>query len=110
MTLKERWIEALLSGKYKPFKKRLRSKDGLQYDPFGVLCDVFDPFQWRVEWIRSDTGNLITEFYYRNSSLVPPDEILNLVGMSPIRLKNLMDLVDSSNITFSDVVDYLKDN
>ena len=53
--LKE-WVSAMLSGRYEEERQRLRSQDGLGFDPLGVLLDVIDPLGWRKEAdVRRDT-------------------------------------------------------
>lgn len=42
--IKQKWVDALRSGKYKQGKSCLRRAD--RYDVLGVLCDVHDPDGW----------------------------------------------------------------
>lgn len=44
----KKWVESLLSGKYKQDTGRLRAsgKDGSSYCCLGVACDIMDPEGW----------------------------------------------------------------
>jgi len=46
--LKDKWIDALRSGKYQKSEGQLREKveDGYCYCAMGVLCDIIDPNVW----------------------------------------------------------------
>ena len=65
----EKWITALKSGKYKQNKHSLISSDGCSYCVIGVLCDVIDPFAWRVYYEKSNEKNFVNpSFSWRNFS------------------------------------------
>ena len=77
---KQKWIEALRSGRYHQGQGYLRSvfqdPDGNRGDPaldkyccLGVLCDLVDPSGW-------DAGGS-----YYNKSYMPPRDILVEVGL-----------------------------
>lgn len=61
--VKEKWVAALRSGKYKQVEGRLRSDTGDSYCCLGVLCDVNNPRQWKsddgyyVYLYKSTVGN-----------------------------------------------------
>jgi hypothetical protein len=42
--IKQRWIDALRSGKYAQDRGQLRTPHG--YCCLGVLCDLYDPYGW----------------------------------------------------------------
>ncbi len=80
--LVEKWTEALKSGRYKQNKNSLISSDGCSYCVIGVLCDIIDPFAWRVYYDRSNEKNFINpSFSWRNFSYTTiPYNIPNLLS------------------------------
>ena len=87
--IKERWIAALRSGKYKQAQNVLRTgKDRLCC--LGVLCDVVDPERWYVEedstYMSADglAGRVGGPYYYRGP--IGPAERKNL----PVSIQCLM--------------------
>ena len=73
---KDRWVEALRSGKYKQAKGTLRNKEG--FCCLGVLCDIVKDelgYYWSIE----EEASHYTIF---NSVGVLPFEVMELVGMA----------------------------
>lgn len=72
--VKERWIEALTSGKYRQGRFRLRrddSQSGKAYCCLGVLCDLLDPSGWDDAGLRD---------YHRGNAAVPAKSVLDEAG------------------------------
>lgn len=73
--LKERWIEALESGKYEQGRNVLRDKDN-KFCCLGVLCDVMKPNGWVMG---------INDYYWHSGILNRlPVEIQNVTGLSDL--------------------------
>jgi hypothetical protein len=72
--VKNKWIAALRSGKYKQGRGRLNGPDG--YCCLGVLCEVFIADGNALD-VR--TPNSVTE--YNGESSYPPDAVLKWAGI-----------------------------
>jgi len=75
--LRDRWIEALESKKYKRCKNRLR--DGDAYCPLGVLCDLVDPKGWKREGPMHFRGE---GWFHQKRRGKPSADILRTIGLS----------------------------
>lgn len=64
--LKQKWIEALRSGKYKQGKKRLRHAG--RYCCLGVLADI-QGADWRTYHVRDDGDEILSEKWAAGLSL-----------------------------------------
>ena len=62
--IKEKWIEALRSGRYNKIKGALKKDDG--FCAVGVLCDTINPNEWYRVFDR---------FYYQSNFYCLPDDI-----------------------------------
>lgn len=80
---KERFIEALLSGKYKQDKGRLRTSIG--YCCLGVLCDLFDPDKWHIvgNINLAEPGAAKGLYHFDDMSCFLPKFILAELGITP---------------------------
>lgn len=67
---KQKWIEALRSGKYKQSKKALRNDDG--FCCLGVACDLMDS-EWKYQ---DDEG----EYYFDSENNVLPESVKAWIG------------------------------
>jgi hypothetical protein len=90
----EKWTTALKSGRYKQNKNSLISRDGCSYCVIGVLCDVIDPFAWRVYYDKSSEKNFVNpSFSWRNYSYTTiPHGISRLLCNEKIDLSFVRDL------------------
>ena len=97
--IKQRWVEALRSGKYEQGRGVLREfRDGkFHYCCLGVLCDLVAPDDWDREW-------------HRNSIGFPAQEITDEVGLSKHQAGILADMNDRHQYTFSQIADYIEEN
>ena len=94
--LKDRWLEALRSGKYKKGHYRLRTPDG-RYCCLGVLCMTMK----HPEGIGELSMNTLWEC----------DNYFKLRELSGLELKDTDTLINMNDIekaTFSDIADYIE--
>jgi len=86
-SLKQKWVRALRSGKYKQASGQLKTEDG--FCCLGVLCDVYDSTNWTVA-ADNDLGEAYQEWHYKISKLggytsimkdVLPDEVVDAAGL-----------------------------
>jgi len=70
--VKERWVAALRSGKYKQTSGFLRTEDG--YCCLGVLCDIHDAERIDTKWIQetcTETGEVNCAYLTFEGTLPP---------------------------------------
>jgi hypothetical protein len=109
MSLKEKWIAALRSGRYKQVTGRLRRENG--HCCLGVLCDILNPDGW--EEINNGYS-----FQYQGicSSAELPDNIPPLLGLESINTNiylkdiSLIALNDHKGYSFKQIADYIEEN
>ena len=81
--VKEKWIDALLSGKYEQGSEKLRSVTG--YCCLGVLCDLYSQEQ-NTEWEfrGNEETNLQPQdyWYFEGESEFLPDSVREWAGMT----------------------------
>lgn len=75
--VKERWVAALRSGKYKQGNGMLRI-DGA-FCCLGVLCDVVNPSGWGAELPMGSSGHVAVYFGEQTAGLTP--EVMALAGL-----------------------------
>lgn len=120
-SLKQRWIEALRSGKYPQgrgwMKQRSYDGTGYAYDPIGVLCDIVDPNGWkevdgrytwndkwwvsRVEGMSdisfrytfSKSGSFVPGYSIRNEELAPALSHMSDEGVSFSTISEFIELL-----------------
>jgi hypothetical protein len=104
--LKNKWIEALLSGKYKQGQASLRLTlvNGKQvHCCLGVLCDILDPDGWKelgdedVHIHKSKRGEYLSE------------EALSLIGMTRAQQQKYYQLNDNG-WAFKTIAEDIKEN
>jgi hypothetical protein len=108
--LKEKWVAALRSGKYKQGKRNLRRGD--YYCCLGILCDIIDPTQWRLfdENTKYAYGNNHSTALLPTTTLIKTDiysinPTVHLPGESEdITLAKLND----SGYTFEQIADLIE--
>ena len=79
--VKQKWIDALRSGKYEQGSEKLRSAQG--YCCLGVLCDLYSKEQ-SVEWdFRGDNDYLqpTDYWYFEDQSEFLPDSVRDWAGL-----------------------------
>lgn len=104
-TIKENWIQALRSKKYKQGFTFLRTADN-DFCVLGVLCDIVDPDGWER------TFNNFHELYFHRNGLVsyPPAKILEKAGLSNGCVDEIYYLNDSKRMDFDALADYIEVN
>jgi len=107
--VKNKWVEALRSGKYKQGKRCLRNEND-EFCCLGVLCDLYDPNLW-----GKDNGN--EKYRYDNHPYrfsFPPTKVLQWSDMPKytndlnISVSLLIDMNDHQNKTFNEIADFLE--
>ncbi len=96
---KQKWIEALRSGKYKQCKETLF--DGVGYCCLGVLCEIGG--LTRNESIYSD------EIGYKSEGELSISH-LNRFGLHGSEQSHLIDMNDDCNKNFLEIADYIEAN
>lgn len=94
--MKNKWVEALRSGKYHPGKGFLRepiSEDLVRYDPLGVLCDLHYGDRWK---------NI--------SKTRPDEEVLMKYRIRPSAVDHLIMFNDVHRKTFKQSADWIEEN
>jgi hypothetical protein len=102
--VKERWIKALRSGKYKQTTGRLRTHEG-GWCCLGVLCDVFDNTRWTDKLIyrsREDSGD------DRCGSI--PEDAIRAIQFPDAQQYVLQQMNDIKRNTFDEIADYVEEN
>lgn len=105
---KEKWLEALRSGKYKQGKNHLQDNDN-NFCCLGVLCDIYDPSKWEKIFNVADAYT-----YNRESSSILPENIAYILGIGRFgyyveegTLFSLTELNDQGS-TFSEIADVIE--
>jgi hypothetical protein len=108
--VRQRWLDALRSGKYEQATHVLRTEDD-KYCCLGVLCEVIDPEGWNPgKIVRVDAGGIgyqkVAARVYltdgRAYSQVPPNEILAVAGLTE-RFGNLLAEFNDAGETFEQI-------
>ena len=108
--LKEKWIEALRSGKYKQGRDVLRSSDD-RFCCLGVLCDISGQGQWEGE--SSEAGY----YYYERNGQPAEFEGINLPSFvehfANIEGEDqdvLTGMNDDDRLSFNEIADWIEAN
>lgn len=103
--VKDKWIEALQSGKYAQGTGALRSEDGEKFCCLGVLCDILDPGGWDSE---NDFSHSLQNLIYAEST--HPEGFLPI---DPERLYRRNagggDFIDNAQ-SFDQIANYIKEH
>jgi hypothetical protein len=109
--IKQKWVEALRSKKYKQGRGVLRRKD--TYCCLGVLCDLNE----KVEWKFLASTRLIEEQYIPSISpdnafgdFFIPIEISEWAELSDVSSEVLVELNDDKFYSFEQIADYIEEN
>jgi len=79
--IKQRWLEALRSGKYTQTVSSLRNEHG--FCCLGVLCDIYDSERW-VKSDDGDTYGYVTKIDRHGSNFIKnvlPEEVYKHAGL-----------------------------
>jgi hypothetical protein len=112
--VKQKWLEALRSGKYKQGRYGLRHTvdntdlNGEKYDAFcclGVLCDVVQSNAWTPKkdapayWLHNNESSTTVGYDIRDS-----------IGLASAAIDNLIHLNDSFKKDFKEIADWIEEN
>ncbi len=101
MNLRQRWIEALRSGKYRQMKGGLRK--GASFCCLGVLCDIRDPTGWEAHPHAYDKSR------YLGTLFLPPTEVRLEVAIS-YGYANLLAQLNDNGKSFAEIADKLEED
>jgi hypothetical protein len=101
--IRDKWVENLLSGKYKQGEGVLRCTDGDKhsYCCLGVLCDILDPKGWDGDKSRH-TYKMFGSQYLSNETL----EKVGMLGGEQRQLSHMNDIGD----TFETIAAWIQRN
>jgi hypothetical protein len=97
MSLKQRWIDALRSGKYAQGTHNLRTVDD-KFCCLGVLCDVIDKNNWERS---SNLG-----YMWNGNTCLLPSSVS--VKFETLDIEELMHMNDSLRYSFADIAAYIE--
>lgn len=104
--IKQKWLEALRSGRYKQGTGVLRRVKE-EYCCLGVLCDVVSPVGWDREMLNS-------HYYYSYDSEYEttdlPPALKTLVCITEDDAAHLISMNDSKGYTFDQIADWIEAN
>jgi hypothetical protein len=99
--IRQRWLEALRSGKYDQGKSWLRQGDS--FCCLGVLCDLVDPTGWRP-------GALVYSYSVADHTSILPGMTKVATGLdSAVDLDKLMSMNDNGQ-SFAQIADWIEAN
>lgn len=102
--MKQKWVDALRSGKYKQGRRLLKNRDN-EFCCLGVLCDLEDNTKW--EKYKTQIGPCYKWGY--SVGLLPP-----LIGdkykISNYHVEKLVSLNDNAHYSFNEIADYIEEN
>lgn len=111
--IKQKWVEALRSGKHTQGKQALRPSAN-QYCCLGVLCDVLG-----LEWEYKSTGSYPMGFYIIDVDPVKgrqvsngclPDYTATRVGITRKVSEQILVEMNDGDKTFTEIADYIEAN
>lgn len=111
--IKQKWIEALRSGKYEQGKYVLRSADN-KYCCLGVLCDIVAPGSWDKEPSRNEFSR-VNQFYGHGDGLCSSSTSLSAaveleVGLGSEDQRELANMNDNYGNNFNEIAVYIERN
>ena len=81
--VKQKWVDALRSGKYEQGSEKLRSMSG--YCCLGVLCDLYaqeHDTQWEFRGNEETNLQPMDYWYFEDQSEFVPESVMNWAGFS----------------------------
>ncbi len=104
--IKQKWIDALRSGRYKQSRYALRSvgSNDKSYCCLGVLCDIIDPKGW--------VGSNYQMFYYNGEIVMNylPQTLMENLEIQTSNMGELVKLNDSNSYNFNEIANYIETN
>ena len=112
--VKQKWIDALRSGKYEQGSEKLRSVSG--YCCLGVLCDLYAQ-EHNVEWEFRGRGGTYLQpqdyWYFDDQSEFLPKIVMNWAGLkthNPSVRVDIEDNFDDDNSFYTDEIANVNDS
>jgi len=93
--LRERWFQALESGKYKQGRGKLR-QEGSEFCCLGVLCDIYDSSGWDIQ------------AHHLGRNETPSNEVLWAVGLKHSFVNVLTHMNDREELSFRYIAGQLR--
>ena len=117
--IKEAWLKALRSGKYRQGTERLRTENG--FCCLGVLCDIGEKKAWEhsnpklnapPEWIyvygdERHVGDLDPD--HLAVAHVQPSKLMKVMGLDRMAHVQLVEMNDNG-MSFAQIADWIEDN
>ena len=104
---KQKWIEALRSGQYTQGKCSLKNTDNT-YCCLGVLVEVFEKHYGLKFDQKINTSYNAVEFGAYCSKSVPPEIVIDWLGITPKHQTLLMNLNDKHGCNFAGIANLLE--
>lgn len=104
--LKQKWIDALRSGKYEQGQGSLRSSNN-RFCCLGVLCDIYDDSKWKDIDGEGDCVFYFADGDKRGSFL--PEVIGRSTGVGADHQTTLANMNDHGE-SFTEIADYIEEN
>lgn len=102
---KQKWIDALRSGKYKQGKNCLMDTNKA-YCCLGVLVKVFEEY-YGLKFDQKITSCDTVEFGSLSSIVAPPQIVIDWIRITPSHQSLLMNLNDKHGCSFAAIADVL---
>lgn len=114
--VKDLWVEALRSGKYKQGKHSLKNNND-KYCCLGVLCDVYAKTQKKKGFFKNEFGNFVFPNAKDDYVIgVLPTKVIKWAELNndnprvKVNGTSLVQLNDSENRTFIEIADVIEQN
>ena len=106
--VKEMWVTALRSGKYKQGRDMLNACNEMCC--LGVLCDIYDPSGWIGDPDSECYSFLYSPNIGKSVDIYPPLEVLDWASLSNDVQLHLAELNDNRGLTFNQIADWIEAN
>lgn len=100
--IKEKWVKALRSGRYKQIREYLKTDEG--YCCLGVLCNIINRRKWK-ETIFGECG------YQDGATLETyelPIDVRKQAKLHPNTVSKLIEMNDGEGKSFNQIADYIE--
>lgn len=104
--VKEKWIKALRSGKYKQTRMGVLRTKRNAFCCLGVLCDVVDPKSWQ----KKDSNAYDDHYSHQGHDTWPTNSITGKLGITPDTVITLVKLNDDAHYSFNKIADWVEKN
>lgn len=100
--IKEKWLEALRSGRYKQGNSYLKNYKN-EFCCLGVLCDLVDPSGWEME----ENENPLF-FLFDNSASYLSNDFISKIGKFSIEMMYELAKMNDTGKSFKKIADYIE--